>query len=284
MAAASMWSMTRWAATASMQPALDQLGRTAHRGRLRRRQGAADPREHPVGEEPLGRMASTGAPIAARCRRCWRQPSPQMFGWWQAGKLKPRISGRYDLAEARTALSPGGRAQGHRQDRADACCTAIMSDPVAGQYEAYPYPARNPQDEKTRLVDGSPSNLKEVDHYVFGGARDFRLPLRALVAGGGTGDATDPAGPEPRRSPLPGGGRLSRSFRGLAAYRRSPRQGPRSDQHPVPHAVRCSICRGSASARFDYIDCCGVLHHLEGSRCRARRPRRRRWRPMAAWG
>ena len=28
----------------------------------------------------------------------------QMFVWWEAGKLKPRISGRYDLAEAKTAL------------------------------------------------------------------------------------------------------------------------------------------------------------------------------------
>src|SRR5258708_36854836 len=64
-----------------------------------------------------------------------------------------------------------------------------MSDPVADQYEAYPYPSRNPQDEKVRLIDGSPSNLDEVDHYVFAGSRDFRLPFRALVAGGGTGDA-----------------------------------------------------------------------------------------------
>ena len=39
-----------------------------------------------------------------------------------------------------------------------------MSDPVAEQYEAYPYPARNPHEEKSRLIDGSPSNLKEVDH------------------------------------------------------------------------------------------------------------------------
>ena len=28
----------------------------------------------------------------------------QMFSWWESGKLKPRISGRYDLAEAKTAL------------------------------------------------------------------------------------------------------------------------------------------------------------------------------------
>jgi NADPH2:quinone reductase len=28
----------------------------------------------------------------------------QMFAWWESGKLKPRISGRYDLAEAKVAL------------------------------------------------------------------------------------------------------------------------------------------------------------------------------------
>jgi NADPH2:quinone reductase len=28
----------------------------------------------------------------------------QMFAWWEEGKLKPRISGRYDLAEVKTAL------------------------------------------------------------------------------------------------------------------------------------------------------------------------------------
>ena len=29
----------------------------------------------------------------------------RMFEWWQQGKLKPRISGRYDLAQVKTALS-----------------------------------------------------------------------------------------------------------------------------------------------------------------------------------
>ncbi|HZT18314.1 MAG TPA: methyltransferase, partial [Dongiaceae bacterium] len=63
-----------------------------------------------------------------------------------------------------------------------------MTDPVLAQYEAYPYPDRRPGDEKTRLVEGSPSHLREIDHYVFGGRRDFAQPFRALVAGGGTGD------------------------------------------------------------------------------------------------
>ena len=64
-----------------------------------------------------------------------------------------------------------------------------MSEPVREQYEAYPYPARDPKDERKRLIVGSPSNLAEIDHYVFAGRGDFAAPFRALVAGGGTGDA-----------------------------------------------------------------------------------------------
>ena len=59
---------------------------------------------------------------------------------------------------------------------------------LAEQYEAYPYPARDPRDEARRLVVGSPSHLREIDHWVFGAARPASAPLRALVAGGGTGD------------------------------------------------------------------------------------------------
>ena len=35
---------------------------------------------------------------------------------------------------------------------------------VRAQYEAHPYPARNPKDEGKRLVDGSPSGLSEFRH------------------------------------------------------------------------------------------------------------------------
>ncbi|MDF2764453.1 MAG: hypothetical protein K0S81_1447 [Rhodospirillales bacterium] len=63
-----------------------------------------------------------------------------------------------------------------------------MSDPVRAQYEAYPYPARDPTDERKRLIQGSPSHILEINHYIFGGRRDFGRPFRALFAGGGTGD------------------------------------------------------------------------------------------------
>jgi len=52
---------------------------------------------------------------------------------------------------------------------------------VQSQYEAYPYPARDPADEQKRLVTGSPSNLAEVNHYVFGGRRDLTQPLSVLI-------------------------------------------------------------------------------------------------------
>ncbi len=63
-------------------------------------------------------------------------------------------------------------------------------DRVRAQYEAYPYPERDPADEAKRLIVGSPSHLLEINHYVFGGRLDVSRPLRALIAGGGTGDAT----------------------------------------------------------------------------------------------
>src|SRR5512134_4102194 len=63
-----------------------------------------------------------------------------------------------------------------------------MSDTVRQQYEDLPYPARDPKDEARRLIEGSPSHLLELNHYLYAGARDFARPFRALVAGGGTGD------------------------------------------------------------------------------------------------
>ena len=66
----------------------------------------------------------------------------------------------------------------------------IRSAAVHAQYESYPYPARDPADEAKRLITGSPSHLLEISHYLHGGALDLSKPFRALVAGGGTGDAT----------------------------------------------------------------------------------------------
>src|SRR3954467_3109536 len=67
-----------------------------------------------------------------------------------------------------------------------------MSDTsrVREQYEHLPYPACNPLDEHKRLVRTWLDDLPMINHYGFAGRRDFTKDFRALVAGGGTGDAT----------------------------------------------------------------------------------------------
>ena len=62
----------------------------------------------------------------------------QMFGWWEGGKLKPRISARYDLGEAKTALSAlaGRRVTGKivlTTELARATGEAIMENRGAGR-------------------------------------------------------------------------------------------------------------------------------------------------------
>ena len=75
---------------------------------------------------------------------------------------------------------------------------------LADQYEAFPYPKRDPRDEAKRLIIGSPSHLREIDHWVFGAARPASAPLRALVAGGGTGDGAIMLAEHLSRSGRPG--------------------------------------------------------------------------------
>ena len=64
----------------------------------------------------------------------------------------------------------------------------MPSDDVKAQYEVYPYPERDSADETSRLITGSPSWPQEMDHWLWGGVRDWSKPLKALVAGGGSGD------------------------------------------------------------------------------------------------
>jgi len=130
---------------------------------------------------------------------------------------------------------------------------------VKEQYEAFPYPERDPKDESQRLILGSPSMPVEIDHCLFGGRRDWSLPFRALVAGGGTGD-----GLIMLAQLLADAGRdyeityvdLSERAREIAESRAEAR-----------HLTGIKFVTGSLLdapdyGTFDYIDCCGVLHHL----------------------
>ena len=131
---------------------------------------------------------------------------------------------------------------------------------LAAQYEAYPYPARDPADEARRLVVGSPSHLREIDHWVFGAARPASRPLRALVAGGGTGDGAimlaqhlASAGRPGRVTYLDRSGAAMQVARARAAARGLDIDFQAGSLLDLPEF---------GWAPFDYIDCCGVLHHL----------------------
>jgi len=142
---------------------------------------------------------------------------------------------------------------------------ADAEDPVLAQYEAYPYPARDPRDEAKRLIAGSPSHLAEVNHYLFAGRRDFARPFRALAAGGGTGDAAVMLAQQLADAAEPGSDAgevvyldASAAARRIAEARAAAR-GLANIRFVTASLLDLS---GLGLGRFDYIDCCGVLHHL----------------------
>jgi SAM-dependent methyltransferase len=136
-----------------------------------------------------------------------------------------------------------------------------MSDRVRAQYEAYPYPPRDPRDEAKRLVEGSPSHLLEINHYVFAGRRDFARPFRVLVAGGGTGDGTIMLAQQLADRACPG----EIVYIDVSAAARATAEA-RARQRKLQNIrfLTASLLDlpTLGLGRFDYIDCCGVLHHL----------------------
>ena len=133
---------------------------------------------------------------------------------------------------------------------------------VEAQYEAYPYPARDPRDEAKRLIVGSPSHLVEVNHFVFAGRRDFSRPFRALVAGGGTGDAAIMLAQQLADRGAAGSVvwlDMSRAARAVVEARAAARK-LRNIEFVTGSLLDAADL---APGPYDYIDCCGVLHHLE---------------------
>ena len=140
-----------------------------------------------------------------------------------------------------------------------------MTDPadaaLAAQYEAYPYPQRDPREEAKRLVVGSPSHLREVDHWIFGARRPAAMPLNALVAGGGSGDATVMLAQQMASAGRAGS--VTWLDRSAAARKVAGARVAARGLGNVTFAEASILdLPGSGLGPFDYIDCCGVLHHL----------------------
>ena len=136
-------------------------------------------------------------------------------------------------------------------------------DPVRRQYEAYPYPERDPADEARRLIVGSPSDPAEIDHHLFAGRRDWTRPFRALVAGGGTGDGLVMLAQKLADAGVPAEITwldLSEAAREIAEARM--RRRGLSARFLIGDLATAPALAGEEGP-FDYVDCCGVLHHLE---------------------
>ena len=135
-----------------------------------------------------------------------------------------------------------------------------MSQEVRELYEQFPYPLRDPQQEKDRLLMPPLDSLSRVNHYCFGGTKDFDANFRALVAGGGTGDSLiwlaeqlrDVGGTVTYLEPSSASTKVARAraeARGL------------TNVDYVNQTI--SEFAKSQPEPFDYINCAGVLHHLE---------------------
>jgi ubiquinone/menaquinone biosynthesis C-methylase UbiE len=130
---------------------------------------------------------------------------------------------------------------------------------VRAQYEAYPFPLRDPRDESKRLIVTEQDSLGKLNHFCFAGRQHFGDGFRVLVAGGGTGDHTIFLAEQLRDydaqiTYID----ISQSSLDIARKRSEVRGLSNIDWH------HCSILDIPSLdlAPFDLISCTGVLHHL----------------------
>mgnify|MGYP001034279999 FL=1 len=163
-------------------------------------------------------------------------------------------------------------------------------DPVQTQYTHLPYPPRDPLDEINRLITDVPSHPAFVDHFIHNNRRVFTAekkvvdehPLNILIAGGGTGDVliylleTFTLHPnlacnsaniyhldfssasiniarrrlEERKFHIPG------STNNTVRFVHGSLLDLATDQGRISLGL-------SPTIQFDFINACGVLHHLE---------------------
>jgi len=134
------------------------------------------------------------------------------------------------------------------------------TDAVRNQYESYPFPPRNPADETKHLFVTGLDCLGKINHYCFAGQQGFGGNFRALVAGGGTGDAAIFLAEQLRdRSAEVVYLDMSRTSLAIAQRRAAVRK---LDNIHWRLGSLLDLDEGKFG-KFDYINCAGVLHHLK---------------------
>jgi SAM-dependent methyltransferase len=132
---------------------------------------------------------------------------------------------------------------------------------VRALYEAFPFPARDAAAESPTSIPVSRTDiLGKVNHHGFGGRRDVTKRFRALVAGGGTGDAAIFLGLQLRETDAEIVC-LDFSEASLAIARQRAAMRGLEGRVRWVHGSLLDVARLELG-RFDYISCLGVLHHL----------------------
>jgi SAM-dependent methyltransferase len=137
-----------------------------------------------------------------------------------------------------------------------------MVQDLTDRYEAYPYPPYHPERDDEPCYTWT-NNFYQIGHYLHGGRFPFNNESRILFAGGGIGDSTiDMATQCIAFGITPELVHLDLSARSNEICKE------RLERKGLDHLV--TIHQGSlldlpngAHGMFDYINCSGVLHHLE---------------------
>ena len=131
---------------------------------------------------------------------------------------------------------------------------------VRDQYEDYPYPHRTPEDEKHRLLTTFTDALALMNYHCFEGKESFDRNFRVLMAGGGTGDGTIYLAEQLKHTNAEIVHLDISSASISIAQQRAHIRGLKNItflNESLLDAANLGI------GEFDYINCSGVLHHLE---------------------
>ena len=131
---------------------------------------------------------------------------------------------------------------------------------VRDQYEDFPYPPFDPEQELSTKVVPMFDQLDLVNFYCFGGRQDFSKGFRVLLAGNGTGNTTIYFA-NALRDTNAEIVYLDISANSMAiAKRRAEKRGLKNIQWV--HRSLLDLPQMKELGEFDYINCGGVLHHL----------------------
>ncbi|MCP4550314.1 MAG: class I SAM-dependent methyltransferase [bacterium] len=136
---------------------------------------------------------------------------------------------------------------------------AVQQTALTDQYEAYPYPPRDPQAEEQALRMPVLDQLSKINHFCFRGRESFSKGFRALIAGGGTGDAAIYLAEQLRETDAEIV-YVDLSSTSLEVAKARARVRGLTNIKWLNASLLDLTDLGVGL--FDYINCCGVLHHL----------------------